>query len=163
MWIVRHFLPPCALDYANEDGRARGTLVSVYKNLEFDEIEPLLPAIYQAVVEPAPSGIMFANGIRLSGLEILATHHIEEAMPLCLEVIQIEKWGKKDRIDSCLKSLQIYGGAAKPMLPKLQELEEKLLAHREAKSLKSQIELLHKTIAAIKASEKSPQLHSLDD
>jgi hypothetical protein len=47
----------------NEDGRARGALGSVYKNLTYEEIEPLLPAIYLAVIEPAPSGIMFADGI----------------------------------------------------------------------------------------------------
>ena len=61
----------------NEDGRARGALSSVYKNLAYEEIEPLLPVIHQAVVAPAPSGIMFADGIRLSGLEILAQHRIE--------------------------------------------------------------------------------------
>ena len=49
----------------NEDGRARGSIESVYRNLAYEEIEPLLPAIHRAVVEPAPSGIMFADGIRL--------------------------------------------------------------------------------------------------
>ena len=69
----------------NDDGRARGAFGSVYKNLTYEEIEPLLPAIYQAVAEPAPSGIMFADGIRLSGLEILARHpHQGRPTPLHL-------------------------------------------------------------------------------
>lgn len=146
----------------NEDGRARGALASVYKNLNYDEIEPLLPAIHKAVVEPAPSGIMFASGIRLSGLEILAKYRIKEAMPLCFDVMAIDKWGKKGRIDRCLKALQIYGGAARPMLPRLRELEKKLLGHRETKSLQPTIQLVRKTIKAIETAEKTPKLRSLN-
>jgi hypothetical protein len=37
----------------NEDGRARSDFGSVYRNLSADAIKPLLPAILQAVVEPA--------------------------------------------------------------------------------------------------------------
>ena len=90
----------------NDDGRARGTLASVYENLTYEEIGPLLPAVYQAVLEPAPSGIMFADGIRLAGLEILAKHRIKEGMPLCLDLMDIERWNKKKRITRCLTILQ---------------------------------------------------------
>ncbi|MGM0491164.1 MAG: DUF6288 domain-containing protein [Planctomycetota bacterium] len=147
----------------NEDGRARGSIGSVYQNLAYEEIEPLLPAIYQAVVEPAPSGIMFADGIRLSGLEILAKHHIAEGVPLCLDMMDIERWGKKNRISKCLKILQTYGGAAEPMLPKLAELEKQLLAHSEAKGLRPQIDLVRQTVAEIKADQHSPTLRSMKD
>jgi len=145
----------------NEDGRARGSIGSVYRNLSYDEVEPLLPAIHQAVIEPAPSGIMFANGIRLSGLEILAKHRISEGMPLCLDIMDIENWGKKDRITKCLKTLQSYGGAAQPLLPKLAELEKSLLAHREAKNLQPQIELVRQTIATITDDNDPPRLRSI--
>lgn len=145
----------------NEDGRARGALASVYKNLSYEEIEPLLPAIYQAVVEPAPSGIMFANGIRLSGLEILAKHRIKEAMPLCLEVMGVEKWGKQDRIRKCLETLQTFGGAARPCLPRLELLEKQLMTHRELKSLEPHIKLLRETVEVIKADKNPPKLRSL--
>ena len=37
----------------NQDGRARGSFASVYQNLGFDEIKPLLPAIHQATRPPA--------------------------------------------------------------------------------------------------------------
>ena len=47
----------------NEDGRARSHLDSVFHNLSDDEIKPLLPVILQAVVEPSPSGEMFADGM----------------------------------------------------------------------------------------------------
>ena len=121
----------------------------------------MLPAIHQAVVDPAPSGIMFADGIRLSGLEILAQHRIEEGMSLCLDIIGIDRWGKKNRITKCLKALQTFGGAARPMLPRLAQLEKQLSAHKESKALQPQIELLRQTMAAIEADKKSPDLRSL--
>jgi hypothetical protein len=112
----------------NEDGRARGSLGSVYWNLAYREIEPLLPAIYQAVIEPAPSGIMFADGIRLSGLEILAKHRIEEGLPLCISLIDPDRWGMKNRVGPCLDALRLYGGAAKSEIPRLRRLETELAA-----------------------------------
>ena len=64
----------------NEDGRARGSYLTVYDNLTHDEIKPLLPAIRRAVVEPAPSGIMFADNIRMGGLPILLKHRVPEGI-----------------------------------------------------------------------------------
>ncbi len=145
----------------NEDGRARGTIASVYKQLSYEEIEPLLPAIYEAIVTPAPSGIMFADGIRLSGLELLAANHIKEGMPLCFELLGIERWGKKDRIARCLAALQQYGGSAKPMLPKLVELEEQLKAHSEAKALEPVVEQVRAAMAIIEEDDDPPVLRSI--
>ena len=53
-----------------------------YQQLSYKEIKPLLPTVHEAIVTPAPSGIMFASGIRLAGVDLLAKHHIEEGMPL---------------------------------------------------------------------------------
>ena len=147
----------------NEDGRARGTLGSVYDNLSFEQVKPLLPAIHKAIVEPAPSGIMFASGIRLSGLDLLAKYRIRDGMDLCIEIMDIDQWGKRSRISRCLKALQAYGGAAKPMLSRLAELEKQLLDHGEAKGLQPQIDLVRQTVAAIKADTNPPKLRSLGD
>jgi hypothetical protein len=114
----------------NEDGRSRGSIGSVYRNLSYAEIEPLLPAIYQAVIEPAPSGIMFADGIRLSGLEILAQHRIKEGLPLCVSLIDPDRWGLRGRINRCLAALRLYGGAAKSEIQRLRQLKENLVAKR---------------------------------
>ena len=138
----------------NEDGRARGTLATVYKSLSYEGIEPLLPAIHRSVVEPAPSGIMFADGIRLSGLEILAQHKIGDAMPLCLDVIELDRWGSKKRIPKCLNALQLYGGAARELLPKLESLKGKLKDEKLEEHLKQ-------TIAAIASDSGSPKLRPL--
>ena len=147
----------------NEDGRARGTFATVYKQLSYDEIKPILPVIYEAIVTPAPSGIMFADGIRLSGLELLAANHVEESMPLCFELMGIERWGKKDRINRCLKALTLYGGAAKPMIPVLLDLEKQLESHSEAKSLESIIAQVGEVIAEIEADENPPELRSIKE
>ena len=112
----------------NEDGRARGSIGSVYRNLSYEGVEPLLPAIYQAVIEPAPSGIMFADGIRLSGLEILAQHRIEEGLPICISLIDIHRWGLGNRIKRCLEVIRQYGGAARAEIPRLRQLERDLVA-----------------------------------
>jgi hypothetical protein len=118
---------------ANEDGRARGTLGSVYEKLSLGELAPLLPAILEAVEEPAPSGIMFADGIRLSGLELLARHRIAEGLPLAVPLIDPDRWGMDNRIRRCLKVLETYGGAARDQIPALRELKGKLAAKRWSK------------------------------
>ena len=140
----------------NEDGRARGTIKSVYRNLSYEEIKPLLPAIHQAVVESAPSGMMFADGIRISGLEILAKHQIEEGMQLCLDVIEPDRWGQGKRIPKCLKTLQVYGAAAKPLLPQLKELGTQFKKD-------DHLQLLQQTIEKIESDPNSPELRSLKE
>jgi hypothetical protein len=106
---------------------------------------------------------MFASGIRLAGVDLLAKHHIEEGMPLCIEIMEIQKWGKRDRISRCLKTLGRYGAAAKRMLPQLRQLEEALRAHREARGLQPQIDQLRSLIQEIENATDSVQLRSIDD
>jgi len=146
----------------NQDGRARGTVGGIYQQLTYEEIKPLLPAIHEAIVKPAPSGIMFASGIRLAGIDLLATHHIEEGMVLCIEVMDIQKWGKRHRISQCLKTLGKYGGAAKPVLPRLRQLEKGLLAHWEAKGLQPQIDQLRSLIKKIENATGTVELRSMN-
>ncbi|MEN8864629.1 MAG: DUF6288 domain-containing protein [Akkermansiaceae bacterium] len=146
----------------NEDGRARGDAGRVYGKLSYDEIKPLLPAIKEAIKTPSPSGVMFASGIRLAGLDILAKHRIKEGMPLCFEVMEIQKWGKAARIPRCLNALASYGGAAKPMLPRLKELEKDLLAHRERRNLQQIIDSVGQLIKKIDSSKNFPELRSIN-
>jgi hypothetical protein len=115
----------------NDDGRARGTVTSVYKQLDYDQIKPLLPAIYDSIKYQSPSGEMFASGVRLRGLDLFAQYRIKEGMPLCIEVMDIDKWGKHARIPACLDTLETYGAAAKAVLPQLRDLEKRIRAHKE--------------------------------
>jgi hypothetical protein len=146
------------------DGRSRGAVGSVYTQLTFEEIRPILPAIHKAVVEVSPSGVMFGDGIRTKGLELLAQNKIAEGMPLCIELLDLDRWGKRTRIDRCLKTLATYGGAAKPMLPALRDVEQQLLSHREARNLEKEITQIRDLIEEIEAAEIPEEpLRSIDD
>ncbi|MBR9758678.1 acetylesterase [bacterium] len=146
----------------NQDGRARGTIGGIYQKLSYEKIKPLLPAIHEAIVTPAPSGIMFASGVRVSGLEVLATHRIKEGLPLCLEVMELTKWGKNGRIKRCLDALEKYGPAAKSLLPKLKQLEKNLSSHREAKMLKAHTERVRKIIQSLEKTTDKVELRSIE-
>jgi len=114
----------------NEDGRARGAIGSVYRRLSFEELEPLMPSILQAMREPSPSGIMFADEIRLAGLDLFAEHGIVDGVPLCIDLIDPDRWGMGNRIERCLNALRTYGGAASGEVPRLRELHEDLVARK---------------------------------
>lgn len=146
----------------NQDGRARGSIASVYRNLSFEEIKPLLPAIYQAVVEPAPSGEMFADIIRLEGLRLLAKHRVEEGLRACVEYVRTQNpWASEHRTPELMNIILSYGTHAKAFIPELTKIANffekqekdfpKELSLKKAKSVRD-------TIAAIEASTETPKL-----
>ena len=146
----------------NQDGRARGAIGSVYRNLYTEEITPLLPAIYQAVVEPAPSGEMFADGIRVEGLRLLAKHRIEEGISACVKYTRDQNpWASEKRTPELMKILLSYGTHAKPVIPELTKIADYF--EKDEKDFPKKLMLLkaksvRETIAAIEASTDSPEL-----
>jgi hypothetical protein len=111
----------------NEDGRARGSFVTVYDNLTEDEIKPLLPAILRAVVEPAPSGIMFADGIRMAGLHVLVKHRVPEGIKACVGWLRNQNhWHSADRTAEIMNILLEYGAPAKSAIPELKQIADSL-------------------------------------
>jgi len=146
----------------NDDGRARGTISSVYKQLSYDELKPILPAIYESIRCQSPSGVMFADGIRLRGLELFAQYRIKEGMDLCLAIMGIDRWGKHHRIPALLKTLDSYGAAAKPLLPQMRELEKRIRAHKE-KGMSDHADVLAAMIKKIEAAPADTRpLRTLD-
>ena len=149
----------------NEDGRTRGNLGSVYRNLTVEEIKPLLPAVLQAVIEPAPSGVMFADGIRMEGLSILATHGIEEGISACVKYTRMQNpWASEKRTPKLMEILLTYGAHAKPFIPELEKIAADF-ADGEVNFPKrlslQKAECVRETIRQIKASEKYPKLISI--
>ena len=57
----------------------------------------------------------------------------------------------------------MYGGAAKPMLPQLRQLEKDFLAHPEAKSLVAFQPMLQKLIKDIETAAGTMELRSLEN
>jgi HEAT repeat protein len=108
-----------------DDGRARGQVAWLYKQLSFDDLKPILPDILWAVKNPSPSGIMFAAGIRDAGLELLSENKVEEAIPLLAQYARDQQqWGSQKRIVHILAMLERYGAHAQRVLPELEALAE---------------------------------------
>ena len=146
----------------NQDGRARGSIASVYRNLSFEEIKPLLPAIYQAVVEPAPSGEMFADIIRLEGLRLLAKHRVEEGLRACVEYVRTQNpWASEHRTLELMNIILSYGTHAKAFIPELTKIAN--FFEKEEKDFPKELSLkkaksVRDTIAAIEVSTETPKL-----
>jgi hypothetical protein len=150
----------------NEDGRARGSLSSVYQNLSSREIEPLLPAIYQAISEPAPSGEMFADGIRVEGLRVFAMHRIEEGIQACVRYAREQNpWESQLRTPELMQILLSYGTHAKAVVPELTELAnyfEKDEPDFPEELMKQKARSVRDTIRAIEATTETPELRRLN-
>ncbi len=146
----------------NEDGRARGSIGSVYRNLSYEELKPLLPEIRRAIAEPAPSGIMFADGIRTSGLELFAKHHIDDGIELLADYARNQKkHGSQKRIVQVMAMLEKYGAHAQRVIPHLKETanyfetEERNFPRNLSKE---KAKVVRATIERIKASKERPDL-----
>ncbi|MFB0987038.1 MAG: DUF6288 domain-containing protein [Phycisphaerales bacterium] len=146
----------------NQDGRARGTFDTVYRNLSFEAITPLLPAIHAAMVDPAPSGIMFADEIRLSGLDLFAKHGIAEGMPMCITMIDPERWGMGNRIERSLNALRTYGGSARSQVPRLKALQAELVQRKWNPERLEKLDIPGR-IVAIENDENPSDLRRIDE
>ena len=148
--------------HAEADGRARGCLSSVYQQLSLAEIKPLLPAILQAVEEPAPSGEMFADEVRVEGLRVLAKHRIKEGLAACVRYTRDQNpWASEHRTPELMKILLSYGTHAKSAVPELTKIANYF--EREEKDFPKNLMLMkakcvRDTIAAIEASTDTPEL-----
>jgi len=108
----------------NQDGATRGSLGRIYGKLTDRDVVALLPAIVKAIEKMAPSNEMFADGIRLAGLDLLSRLHIREGMSLCVLVIEPNRWGSGKRLPKCLEYLGRYGIHAKEVLPQLKAISQ---------------------------------------
>ena len=150
----------------NQDGRARGCISSVYQHLSAEEIKPLLPAILQAVEEPAPSGEMFADDVRVEGLRVLAKHRIKEGLAACVKYTRYQNpWASQHRTPELMKILLSYGTHAKAVIPELTKIanyfdkDEKDFP-RNLMTMKANC--VRETIRAIEASTDTPELISIE-
>lgn len=150
----------------NQDGRARSSLSSVYRNLPFQEIKPLLPAIHRAIVEPAPSGEMFADTIRVEGLRLFAKHRIAEGIPACVEYARAQNpWESQLRTPELMKILLSYGTHARAVIPELTRLAtyfEKEEPNFPAELMKLKARSVRDAIRDIEASTQTPTLTHID-
>ncbi len=148
----------------NEDGCTRGLVGRVYDKLTDRDVVALLPAIVKAIRHSAPSDMMFADSVRLAGLDLLSRLHIREGMALCVDLMDPDRWGQGRRIPRCLAFLERYGGNARPLIPRLQKMREAVIARDRRNKDKNPLAVaIAKTIAKIKADRNPPRLVGLDE
>ena len=149
-----------------DDGFVRSQVASVYPKLTAEELRTLWPDILRAVEQSAPSGEMFANGVRIAGLRLLADHHIREGMRTCLEYARTqEPWASEERMGEIMDVLVSYGTAAREMLPELRQLAEDCRNELDfpAGPRKRKTEAVEKAIREIEAARDQPRLRSLEE
>ncbi|MGL6075373.1 MAG: DUF6288 domain-containing protein [Fimbriiglobus sp.] len=146
----------------NQDGRARGSMTSVYKNLSAKDLQPLMPAIYRASMEPAPSGEMFADSVRVEGLRLLAKHGIREGLSACVRYTREQNpWDSESRTPELMKILLTYGSHAKAVIPELTKLAnyfEKDEPDFPEELMRMKAKCVRDAIRAIEASTDTPEL-----
>jgi hypothetical protein len=147
----------------NDDSAARGSLGRTYGKLTDRDAVALMPAILKAIQHLAPSNEMFGDGIRLAGLDLVSRLHVREGMPLCISVIELDRWGSGNRLSKCLEYLSRYGVHAKEVLPQLQEMRQAFVKADRKREQSDQVKLLDKAMAEIAASKAEPKVLGLDE
>lgn len=145
----------------NEDSVVRSAAARSYKHLTDQDLVELLPHIVQGIERMAPSNEMFADGVRLAGLDLLSRLGVREGMALCVSTIEPDRWGERNRTKDCLTHLLRYGSHAKPLLPKLQEIRAYLAKVKRVPA--ENLAQFDKLLAAIESSTATPTLVSLAD
>jgi hypothetical protein len=146
----------------NEDGRARGALSSVYENLTFDELEPILPEINRAIKVMAPSDIMFSAEIRMAGLKLFSENHVSEGIELIAFYARHQRpHASEKRIGTIMDMLKPYGAHGMRVIDELDAVASyfengepdfpKRLSLDKAKAVRETIEF-------IEASKDRPKL-----
>lgn len=143
----------------HEDSIARGSASKTFPKLSDEDLVALLPDITKAIQPLAPSNEMFADGVRLAGLDLLSRLRIREGMALCITVMEPDRWGEKNRTHNCLTYLQRYGANAKELLPKLHETRTYLATVKKAPP--DYLAQFDQAIAAIGSSTATPTLVSV--
>jgi hypothetical protein len=147
-----------------DDGLARAQMGAVYGKLKDDELDLLWPDILRAVERPAPSGEMFADGIREAGVQVLAKHHIKEGMRVSVEYAKSQNpWGSESRMGRILAPLKLYGAAAKELLPDLRELVTFCKNEKDFPEdcKKKKTAAVEEAIKVIEAATEPPELRSI--
>jgi HEAT repeat protein len=144
----------------NEDPIVRGSLAKSYQKLSDEDLVRLLPAIVKAIEKPAPSNEMFADGVRLAGLDLLSRLHIREGMDLIIKVIEPQRWGERNRSHTCLEYLKRYGKHTQAFLPQLAEIRALLVSENKSKQHLAEFD---EQVTAISTSQDTPTLVNLHD
>ena len=118
------------------------------------------------MIQPAPSGIMFADEIRVEGLRILAKHRVKEGIAACVQYTRTQNpWASEKRTPELMQILLGYGAHAKSMIPELEQIADYFENDEEdfPRNLGlGKAKVIRETIRAIQASDEYPELICID-
>lgn len=107
----------------NPNGGARSTVSSVFARLTEGDLTQLWGDIYYATKYQAPSGSMFAGGVRGNGLALMAKKGVKEGITLGIDwALRQEGWGNGGRKKSGIPTLLSYGRALKDYVPEIEKV-----------------------------------------
>jgi hypothetical protein len=141
----------------NENGAARSVASKmVYPLLNDEERDQLWRDIYRASRHIAPSGIMFAPGVRTDGLAYMSDHKVEEGMDLAAWYVRWQKpHGSDKRAPLALEAITGYGAHAQALISYLEShVKDFGPGSKKGKAVLAAIE-------EIKASTERPELVSI--
>jgi hypothetical protein len=119
--------------------------------LNEEDRQQLWADIYRATRDIAPSGIMFADGVRKSGLKLMMEQKVEEGIDMTIAFMSESRWGAGYRVKGAIEVLRGYGPAAKKALPLLLKLKEARKNASEGDKAK-----IDAAIKAIETGEEKP-------
>jgi hypothetical protein len=106
----------------NKNGATRSLCGWIYPKLTDEDLKALWADIYPATRNIAPSGIMFASGVQVDGLKLMASKRTKEGLELAVWYVRNQNGhGSGPRMPQIMDVLLKYGGHAKPYIPELQK------------------------------------------
>jgi Family of unknown function (DUF6288) len=134
----------------NPNGAARSEASQIYAYLNDDDLKQLWRDIYFAAKTPAPSGEMFAGGVRINGIKVMAEHQVKEGLEIGTNyVFVVRGWGNGGRKAGGIPALKPYGQGVKDYFPDIEQfLEYVRKDNKNAKTVKaieSALESMKKT------------------
>jgi hypothetical protein len=105
---------------------------------------------------------MFADGIRVEGLRVLAKYRIAEGLPACVRYLRDQNpWASEKRTPELMEILLGYGAHAQAVIPELESIAEYFAKDEPdfpAHLMKVKAEAVRSTIEAIRRSQERPEL-----
>ncbi|MEI6809323.1 MAG: DUF6288 domain-containing protein [bacterium] len=120
------------------DGHARGCLRSTYELLTLDDVKALMPEIVASIRDTAPCNTMFSKGAMLAGCKMLARLHVEEGIPLSIELLNNYTFHGEGYVAEYIgKVMKTYGGSVKTVLPDWKKKLEPKIAREVIEGIES--------------------------
>ncbi len=140
-----------------DDGHGRSMVASLYGKLNPADLEALWGDIYRATRDRAPSGVMFADGVRGRGVAFLQEHGFKEGVDIAARMLAEDRWGRHGREWQVLPVVKAYGGSAKPVIPVLEEL----IAQEEAQHARVMARRRGRGQSTTETSERAEKLRDI--